>query len=193
MDDVAVAHFRDEALADGLEQLVASAGAERVVDAFEIIDVDEQQTDLLLGALGEAQQQAQLLGEQAPIRQRGDAVEVGQLVQLVARFGGGLGRFLQFLPVLGELLGALVYFQIEYFAIRIHAPSILVKTRDDAVEHGGDFADFNGAANRYGLGLLARGNVVRHPRQGVQGRHNFACAQAGDKPQQKNNQYPDPG
>ena len=79
-DDVLRAHGVAQPARDGDEQRVADGVAERVVDDLEVVDVDEQHPERA-GAVGELA--AQPLHEQQPVRQVGERVVVGLVVELL--------------------------------------------------------------------------------------------------------------
>ena len=79
--NVTVAHAIGQALADLAQQQVPGTVPQGIVDALEIIQVQKQQRQHLLVAFGQPQQQAQLLGEQPAVGQRGETVKVGQAPQ----------------------------------------------------------------------------------------------------------------
>ena len=79
-DDVLRAHGMPQPAGDGDEQRVADGVAERVVDDLEVVDVDEQHAERA-GAGRELA--AQALHEQQPVRQLGERVVVGLVVELL--------------------------------------------------------------------------------------------------------------
>ena len=80
-DHVAGAQHAAQALGDDLEQAVAGAVAERVVDDLEVVEVDEQHRDLeRLRRRRSASLQA--LQEERAVRQAGERVVVGLVVEL---------------------------------------------------------------------------------------------------------------
>ena len=72
-----------EALADLLEQFIADAPAQRVVDALEAVQVDEQDAAGRLVALRDHQGLVDQAREQRAVWQAGQFVVVGQVVQLL--------------------------------------------------------------------------------------------------------------
>ena len=76
---------------DAAQQLVADGVAERVVDALEVVEVDEQHGDLARRA--RLERLAHLLAEQRAVGEPGERVVVGLVVELVlqvAQLGDGL-------------------------------------------------------------------------------------------------------
>ncbi|MEH2621608.1 hypothetical protein V1285_006554 [Bradyrhizobium sp. AZCC 1620] len=71
-------------LGDALEQLVANRMAERVVDAFELVDVDVEHRQLLARPY-RPERAFQPLAELDPVRQVGQAVVVRQMLDLLVR------------------------------------------------------------------------------------------------------------
>ena len=74
------AHAAAQALGDRHQQRVADAVAERVVDGLEVVDVDEQHGER---SPSSAQLLAHALHEQRAVREVGERVVVGLVVQLV--------------------------------------------------------------------------------------------------------------
>ncbi len=74
-DEVGTSDATAEAHGDGFQQLIADQVPERIVDAFEFVDVDVEHRQLL--ARNNASQLAlQLLVEQRPVRQVGQRIVV---------------------------------------------------------------------------------------------------------------------
>ena len=101
-DGVLGAHAAAQALGDGDEQRVADAVAERVVDGLEVVDVDEQ--DGGLAVVGELL--AHALHEQRAVREVGERVVVGLVVELVLQGLKLVDRLLE--PVVLERHGRVV-------------------------------------------------------------------------------------
>ena len=72
-------------LRDRLQQLVAGVVAERVVDALEVVEVEEQARDLRAVALRLREDLLQPLVEQRPVRQPGQDVVLRELVGVRGR------------------------------------------------------------------------------------------------------------
>jgi len=68
-DRIALAHRADQPLRNRLQQLVAGVVAQRVVDAFEMIKVEEEAPDVRAVALRQREKLLQPLIEQRPVRQ----------------------------------------------------------------------------------------------------------------------------
>ena len=79
-DRVGFAHRGREALRHRLQQLVARVVAERVVDALEVIEIEEQAGDVRAVALRLREDLLQPLVEQRPVRQPGEDVVLRELV-----------------------------------------------------------------------------------------------------------------
>ncbi len=90
-DDVVAAHGAHEPRGHALEQLVADGVPERVVDALEVVEVDEHHRDLV--ARAGLERLAHLLAEQRAVGQAGQRVVRGLVPELVlqlAQVGDGL-------------------------------------------------------------------------------------------------------
>ena len=90
-DDVVAADRVHEPGRDAAQQLVADRVPERVVDALEVVEVDEHHRDLALGVALE--RLAHALAEQRAVGQPGQRVVVGLVLELVlevAQLGDGL-------------------------------------------------------------------------------------------------------
>ena len=72
----------DHALGQLLEERVASLPPESVVDRFEALDIEDEQSELVLLALGGMQELLQVLLEERPVGEPCKLVVVGQVVQL---------------------------------------------------------------------------------------------------------------
>ena len=73
-DDVAAAHAAGDAATDLAQRLVAHRVAQAVVDQLEAVDVDEQQREAALVALGLRQRMAEALGEEGAVEEPGHLV-----------------------------------------------------------------------------------------------------------------------
>jgi hypothetical protein len=71
-----------QALADLAQHRVAAAVAERVVDRLEAVEVDEQHREARLDLVDAADGSEQLVLEDEPVRQLGQRVVVGDLLQI---------------------------------------------------------------------------------------------------------------
>ena len=138
---VTVAHAAGQPLRHFLQQEVTGAVTQGVVDALEIVQVEEHQGERFVIAPRQAQQQVQLLGEQAAIGQGGQAVEVGQLAQPVAGLGDLPHGAAELLVALAQLRGALLDFHAEQLMIDIDPALVLVQAADDRIQDRGDFLD----------------------------------------------------
>ena len=78
-----------QTLGDRLQQLVTDRVPERVVDVFEMIEIEKKQCDLLVMALGQTDRLGQALGQQRAVRQVGEKIVLGQ----VGHFQGHCPRF----------------------------------------------------------------------------------------------------
>ena len=87
--ELIAAEARDEVLGpdrlaqpirDALEEFVADQMSQRIVDALELVDVDVE--DRELGALGLQQQFLRVALEQRPVRQVGQRVVMGEMLDL---------------------------------------------------------------------------------------------------------------
>ena len=90
-DHVLLAHGAHEPGRDAAQQLVADRVAERVVDALEVVEVDEHHGDLVRAA--RLERLAHALGEQRAVGEPGQRIVVGlmgELVLQVAQLGDGL-------------------------------------------------------------------------------------------------------
>ena len=96
-DRVRLAHRRREPLRDRLQQLVAGVVAERVVDALEVVEVEEQAGDLRGVALRLREDLLQPLVQQRAVRQAGEDVVLRELV-------GVRGRDLELARALRDLV-----------------------------------------------------------------------------------------
>ena len=133
-EDVGLAHGPGEALRDRLQQQVAGIVAQRVVDALEVVEVEEQARDVVRVALRLRQHLPQLLVEQRPVRQPGQDVVLREPVGL-------RGGDLQLLRPLRDLVlqRALV---ARDFALRFGEPP------GHVVERPREQADLVGRARR---------------------------------------------
>ena len=95
-DGVGFAHRRGEPLRDRLQQLVAGVVAQRVVDALEMVEVEEEARDVRAVALRLREDLLQPLVEERPVRQSGQDVVLRELVRV-------RGRDLQLLRPLATL------------------------------------------------------------------------------------------
>jgi hypothetical protein len=89
-DGVFVAEQAPQAAGDLAEQQVAHVVAEVVVDRLEVVQVDEEHRHLGVVAAGAAQHAVDAVGQQGPVGQAGEAVEVGlvpHLLVLAAQLG----------------------------------------------------------------------------------------------------------
>jgi hypothetical protein len=77
------AHRRRQPPGHRRQQLVAGAVAHRVVDHLEVVQVDEEDADGALGAARVVERVRHPLGEQHPVRQAGQRVVVGLVLQLL--------------------------------------------------------------------------------------------------------------
>ena len=84
-DGVALAHRAGQPLRDRLQQLVAGIVAERVVDALEVIEVEEDARDLHAAALRLREDLPQARVKQAAVRQSGEDVVLRELVGMRGR------------------------------------------------------------------------------------------------------------
>ena len=75
--------------------------AQGVINAFEVVQVQEQQGQHFLVALGQPEQKVQLFGEQPSVGEGGQAVVIRQLPQSILGFGDFLNGFVQFIVALG--------------------------------------------------------------------------------------------
>jgi len=75
-DGVATAHRVRQAFRGGLQELIADAVPQGIVDAFEIVQIDEQHGQLPRVALGQLDGLVQAGSEEFPIGQAGQRVEV---------------------------------------------------------------------------------------------------------------------
>jgi len=75
------AHSCGQCLRDGLQHTVAGRVAELVVDALEVIHIDQQQTQWAVGVLGQIHQLAAQAFEAAAMEQAGEAVARGFVAQ----------------------------------------------------------------------------------------------------------------
>ena len=73
------AHARDQTLGDRLQQLIADGMSKRIVDAFEEIEIKEQQANLLSVSVGLAYRLRTAFRQQHPIRQTGEKVVLRQM------------------------------------------------------------------------------------------------------------------
>src|SRR5690606_35609300 len=89
-DRIDVTHTLAQTFSDQLEQLVAGAVAEAVIDDLESIQVDEHHGKGLLAMAGKSDGQLQPIPKQVAIGQAGQTVVVGLVLQLFAvTFGFG--------------------------------------------------------------------------------------------------------
>ena len=84
-DGVRLAHRAGQPLRDRLQQLVAGVVAQRVVDALEVVEVEEQARDVRAVALRLREDLLQPLVEQRPVRQSGQDVVLRELVRVRGR------------------------------------------------------------------------------------------------------------
>ena len=82
-DGIVFAQFADQAPGNFHQQAVAAPVTDRIVDAFEVIQIDEQQRRVGARAFAAFEHAAQLLAETAPIRQAGQGIVVGQVAQAI--------------------------------------------------------------------------------------------------------------
>ena len=82
-DGVAVAHARLQALGDLLQQPVAQAVAQGVVDDLEAIEVEEQDGQPRRAAVRLGHRDGEAVVEQQPVGQAGEGVVVGELLDLL--------------------------------------------------------------------------------------------------------------
>ncbi len=75
-----VADRRVQAIGDALQHAVPEVVAQRVVDRFEVVHVQEQQRESLSGGGGSTQRAAKMRGKLAAVRKLGQGVMVGQMV-----------------------------------------------------------------------------------------------------------------
>ena len=80
---VAVADARLHARRDGLQQLIADVVAERVVDDFEAIEVEEEDRQPAVIALRVRQRDGQAVLEQQAVRQAGQRVVIREVLDLL--------------------------------------------------------------------------------------------------------------
>ncbi len=80
---VGVAHDAVEPRGDRLQQLVAGAVAERVVDALEVVEVDEQRRHRRLAATRAGEHLLDAVEDQRAVRQAGQRVVGGQERELL--------------------------------------------------------------------------------------------------------------
>ena len=137
-DHVTFAHTPGKPCADFPQQLITGAVPLGIVDALEIIKVEEKQREGLAIALGQAQQQVELLGKQASVRQRGQAVVIGHLPQPILGLGNLQYGLVQFRVAPGQLRCALFHFHAEQLVIHIHPRLVVAQAADNPVEDGGD-------------------------------------------------------
>ena len=78
---IAVAHLRRQSQGDGLEKAVSGEMAQGVVDALEMIEIDEQQSEPFSGAPGTGQCVRQAFHEMGPIGQAGQEIGGGQATE----------------------------------------------------------------------------------------------------------------
>ena len=82
-DGIVLAHALVQALCHFAQQLVADLVAERVVDLLETIEIEEQHADSRTARARALECGLELVAEEAPVRQPGEAVVVGELPDLV--------------------------------------------------------------------------------------------------------------
>ena len=159
-----------------------------IVDALEVVQVYEQQPQHLVVAMRQPQQQVQLFSEQAPVRQRRQAVVIRHLSQPVLGLGHFLDGLVQLLVASGELGGPLLHLHAQQLMIDVHARLVGTQPADNTIENGGDFLDFAAALNLHRLGQAARGDLVSHPRQACERRGKTARKRQRDIARQQHQQ-----
>src|SRR6266700_1975959 len=80
-------HCTPQARTDCLQQLVAGAVAEAVVDQLEVVQVDEEDAYALRSAVGPFQTELEMLEERGPIGQAGQGVMQRCVCELLPRLG----------------------------------------------------------------------------------------------------------
>ncbi len=82
-DRIVLAEFAAEAPGNFHQQAVTARVADRVIDALEVVEVDEHQCRHRLVPAGALQDAAELFVEAAPVRQAGQRVKIGEVAEAV--------------------------------------------------------------------------------------------------------------
>ncbi len=87
---VSLAHAAPYPLGGDLDELVTDGVAEGIVDVFQPVEVDEHHRDLVAGAMRLRDRDDEPVDEQRPVRQPGQRVVIGEVLDFRAGQLGGL-------------------------------------------------------------------------------------------------------
>ena len=159
-DGVGFAHRAAEPLGDRLQEQVPRVVAERVVDALEMVEVEEQARDLRAVALGARQDLPQPLVQERAVGQPGEDVVLRELV----RVGG---RDLEFARALSDLV-------LERALVRRDLRLRSREARGHVVERVGQEPEFVARADRHDHVEAPAGHGAGSAHEPPHGRHQPA-------------------